>query len=280
MRIPSGDSSQFFGNYVGQKFGPYDSNTCWDYSLTETVETQLELERSLGRFTQEDLDWFKANGYIDEDGDFYLSRRWIAILSGVKDNGNDQAIGWQLAAKFGMIPFPMLPYSPAEVADKKTRSDFVNDYFNPDDITPEMESLGKEFLKRVKIQSEELGTRWTQRTPEVIQDALKQGSLPIGVPVPNDGTWNQVYVTWNKSKTVQHSVELYNYVPNDPFPYKIYDSYEPHLKQLSADYYIPIITRGIVTAADQALSPSLKTSVFKQFVQLLIKLGIAITKWS
>lgn len=274
VRVPSGDSSPFFGNYVGQKYGSYDTNTCWDFSLTEIIETQLAIERSLKRFSDDDIAWFKEKGYIDEDGDFYLSRRWIAILSGVKDNGNDQAIGWILAAKYGMIPFKMLPFELADLQGVNNRTDFINKYFSLDSITPEMIATGKEFLKRVKIQSEELGTRWNPRTPDMLSNALLQASLQVGIPV-NPSTWNNSTVNWDGSKKVVHSAEFYKYSPGTSFPYHTYDSYEPHLKELSSDYYIPLITRGIVTAiAGQMLSPKLSTGVWQQFVALLRRLGV------
>ncbi len=260
VRVPSGDSSPFFGNYYGQKYGPWDTDTCWDFGLCDNIETQLEIERSLGRFTQDDLTWFKANEYIDSDGDFNLSRRFIAILSGVRDKGNDPAIAWKLAEQYGMIPFSMLSFAIQDINGIDDRQGFVDKYFDVKSITPAMEAMGKEFLKRVSIQSEELGTRWTTRTSQMVTDALKQAPVQIGIPVPQDGSWNQIQVKWNGRKIVDHSVDLYRYFSDSAYPYYIYDSYEPHLKELSSDYYIPVMIRGIVTANN--LSPILTVSVW------------------
>lgn len=269
VRVPSGDSSAFFGNYVGQRFGPYDTNTCWDFALCNVIETQLEIERSLNRFDITQLQWFKDQGYIDEDGDFFFSRRWIAILSGQQDKGWDEALGWKMAEEYGMIPFSMLPYSVDDAYDENTKEAFNEEYFDLKAITPEMKALGKEFLERVTIRSEELGSRWSYNSPEPIIKALKQGSLQIGVPVPGY-LWNQENVKWNGDKNPSHSVELYKY---DETGYYIYDSYMPNLKKLSPDYFIPLITRGIVNAIPM-LSTKLSVPIWVQFIILLRRLGI------
>jgi len=249
LRLESGDWSPYFGTYEGQRYGYWDTQSCWDWAGVENCETQLEFLWKTGQFSLEDRKWFTDNGYIDEDGDFYLSRRWGAILGGVWDNGNDQIEFWRLAEKHGLIPNKMLPYVPTQYG---TRQDFIDDFFNPTLITPAMLAMGQEFLKRVKIQSKELGKRWSKRTPQMIKVALQQAPLQFGVPVPNDGTWNREKVKWDGSYDLDHSIECYAYKDGD-YPYKIYDSYIPFLKELSADYYVPIITQGILTARKPAI---------------------------
>lgn len=248
VRIPDGDSSPYFGNYLGQRYGRFDTSTCWAFAMCNIAETQLELEWKLGRFSEEQKKWFKDNGYIDEDGDFYLSRRWAAILSGVRDNGNEQRKGWEIAMAAGFIPHKMLPYSEADAYDEANQGEFNDEYFNKDVITKEMEKMGIEFLKRVNISAEPFGRLWENKSPDEIEKALKQGSLQIGIPIPWVGWNSKVNHDWDGQQLASHSVELYKYDRNDPYPYYIYDSYEPHLKRLSKNYYIPIATRAILTA--------------------------------
>lgn len=240
---PTGDWSKYFGTYEGQKHDDLDSNCCWAFSGNEVLEDWLTFLRETGIFTVADILWFKNNGYIDSDDDFYLSRRFIPILSGVKDNGNDPEDFWSLTGEYGAIPNSVLP--------------FTNniEYFDKTKVTPAMYALGKQFLTRVNIAYEELGKRWTRRDPKMIQGALFQGELQICIPIPKIvSLWNQVKVDWDGSMGADHAVALYKYDPiADPkYPYFIYDQYEPRLKQLSEDYYIPIITRGIVTPTPQA----------------------------
>lgn len=247
VRLADGDKwSNYFGNFEGQRYGYFDTYNCWNFAGIESLETQLEWLYKNGKMPAETIEWLTKSGYIDEDGDFYLSRRWGAILSGVKDAGNDTNDFWSIASKAGVIPNKMLPYEVGKDGFMiYTREDFIKDYFNPKLITKDMELMGLEFLKRFKIDWAELGKRHTRRNPVLIQSALRQCPLEIAIPVTqnwNIGTQKQ----WDGRTQADHAVELYDYV-DGPFPYKIYDSYEPHLKELSEDYYIPWITCGLLT---------------------------------
>jgi len=246
--LENGDSESFFGNYEGQRYGNYDTSDCWCFSGAEILETRLEMLEKLGLIPQETIDWAQANGYKDADGDWYISRRWIAILSNVRDQGNYQLNFWGLASVLGVIPNAMLPYSQQQAYQKVSRNDFNNDYYNGGVITPEMQALGKEFLKRFKIQAENISGGFMKNIDVSLKTYLKEGSLQIGIPVPQDGTWNKQNIDYpTKRYNADHAVELYKYDPTQKYPFYIYDSYEPHLKQLSSDYYIPIITRVAIT---------------------------------
>ena len=235
--LPSGDSSPYFGNYEGQKYGTWDTDLCWDFSFTELIETRLEMLEKMGLIPADTLAWCNANGYKDSDGDWYLSRRWEGILSGVQDNGNSSLNAAYLSAQMGLIPNSMLPYNQAEAYTDATRTQFIADYFNPSVITPAMKAMGLEFLKRFKIQAENEPVSITN-----IMTYLTEGSMTIGVPAQAPG-WNQIHVAPTTRQVADHAVELYAFVPTDPNPYKIYDSYEPHLKDLPKDYPIMILTR-------------------------------------
>lgn len=268
IRNEKGDWSPYFGQYEGQKHDDLDSNCCWAYSGNEVLEDSLEFLMNTSRMAQEDIKWFRDNGYIDEDGDFYLSRRFIPILSGVKRNGNDPENFWKLTLKYGAIPSAKLP--------------FTNniDYFDTAFITEEMYTLGEEFLKHIKIGYEELGSRWTVRTPDDIKWALKQGELVIGLAVPHDGSWNQEKVNFpaeHERNLAEHAVALWKYdeVADPEYPYFIYDQYQPNLKQLSKDYYLPLITRVVINPINM-LSPKLSLSTWIQFVNLLRKIGVLV----
>jgi hypothetical protein len=133
----------------------------------------------------------------------------------------------------------MLPYEPNQAYTDYTRTQFVADYFNPGVITPAMRDLGQEFLKRFTISGQPLTPNTTN-----IMTYLTEGSLQIGVPAVAPG-WNSVNVSRPVGdNNADHSVELYKYDPSGAaFPYYIYDSYEPHLKQLSKDYPIVLLNR-------------------------------------
>lgn len=281
VRHESGDWSVYFGGFEGQRYGYWETSCCWDWAGVEDCETQLEWLWKNNRLSADTKDWLTKNKYIDEEGDFYLSRRWGAILSGVKDSGNDQVDFWRIAKTAGLIPNWMLPYKLGDGGKIIASYDqFINDFFNKDVITKEMELMGKEFARRFNIEAQEVGKRWSRRNPVLIQAELKHAPLQIGVPVPKlTFLWNQVKIDWDGGTTAAHSVELYKYddVADPEYPYFIYDSYESHLKQLSKDYYIPLITKGVLTPVFFAPPVSIpKTEKEKTFID---KLWEAIHNW-
>lgn len=256
--LPDGDSTPYFGTYEGQRYGNFDTNDCWDFSACEVAETRLEMFWKMNLIPQESKDWLTKNGYIDSDGDFYLSRRWVAILSGVRDSGNVQIDFWNVASVAGLIPNSLLPYNPKDALAWIDKEQFNNDYFNPNVITKEMEQMGLEFLKRFKIMAENLSGGYLDDISTVLQTYLKEGTLQIGHPVPQDGSWNQTNVLQPKGRTVaDHATELYKFDQLSSYPFDIYDSYEPHLKKLSRNYYIPLITRvSIVPISTPVVVPT------------------------
>ncbi len=246
--LETGDSSPYFGTYEGQRIGGWDTECCWDFSACELMETRLTMFEKMGLIPQDTLDWAKANGYKDSSNDWYISRRWVAILSGVKDNGNDPINFWNIASILGVVPDSMLPYSPLEASKWITKGQFDNDYFNVNAITPEMRSMGQEFLRRFRIQAENLTGGYIDGISTTIQTYLKEGSLQICHPVPQNGSWNRVNVDYPVGRTdTDHATELYKFDQDLNYPFYIYDSYVPNLKQLSKNYYIPIIVRATIT---------------------------------
>lgn len=264
--LPDGDSSPYFGSYEGQRYGAWDTDDCWDFSACEIAETRLEILWKLNLIPQDDKDWLTQKGYIDSTGDFYISRRWVAILSGVKDSGNEPISFWHIASSAGIIPNSMLPYDPKEAQKWITKDQFDNDYFNPQVITKDMELLGQEFARRFKIQAENLPGGYLNDISVTLQTYLKEGSLQIGHPVPQDGSWNQTDINYPVGRTVaDHATELYKFDQVQQYPFYIYDSYEPHLKQLSSNYYIPLITRVVITPVSPAQVIPTKVSAWQMF---------------
>ncbi len=269
IRLQTGDWSPFFGQYEGQKHDDLDSNCCWAYAENEKLEDNLEYNWKNGLFSKETMKWFDDNGYIDSDGDFYLSRRFIPILSGVKRNGNDPANFWSLTVGttftngYGAIPNKLLPYTNNE------------EYFDKSKITPEMYALGREFLKRVNIEVQEVGSRWIKKDMTLLKGELFRGELSACIPVPHDGSWNQVRVNYPGVVKAEHDVALYRIdeIADYNYPYFIYDQYEPHLKQLSRDYEFPIVIQTIVTPKVQVIPNPVSQ------LTLGAKIWIAIMEW-
>lgn len=258
VRNTTGDWSLYFGIYESQKYWLWDTDCCWAFSGIEVVEDQLEFLWKTNQFSEEAKAFFTSNGYVYPDGDFYLSRRFVPVLSGVRDNGNDQINFWKIAAKYGLIPNSSLPYTIVQAEAWRTKDMFDNDYFNPACITVEMKALGQKFLQYVGISYEWIEKEGTMPDTLDIRTILYNSPLQIGIPVPREVIfWNQVKVKWDGTRSADHAVELYRFDPEaDPeYPYFVYDQYEPHLKQLSKDYFLPLVTHGLVSAIPAGVNP-------------------------
>lgn len=255
VRVPESDWSKYFGKYQNQKWEAWDSNSCWCLSAVNCAEDQLEWLWKNKMFSQEAKDFFVRNDYIDSEGDFSCSERYLEILSGVHDDGNDQMEAWKLMQKYGLIPRKDLTYSADKAKGYVSKSAFNADYFNSQAIIQEMRDKGQKFLTYVNIARQTIGKTWTTPDVLILKAALKQAPLQIGVPVPTFvQVWNSNYVSYAGEKSADHAIELYGINGNGD--YLIFDQYMPNLKVLSKNYYLPFVTQGILTAVQpQSLNP-------------------------
>ncbi len=253
IRVSDSNWSPYFGKYENQKWGAYDSESCWCLSSVNSFEDQMEWLWKNNKFSQEAKDFFTNNGYIDSDGDFSLSERFHEILDGNFLNGGTPEEAWQSFASNGMIPRSMLTYSVEQANKWVNPSQFAQDYFNPLAVTQQMKDLGNKFRNYITIQFQTIGTPWTTPTPAVLRKALQQAPINIGIscPIVNVYNWNNTFVQYDGGRTPQHEVELYALDSNNA--YQIFDQYLPNLKTLSSDYYIILCHQGIVNAVASAL---------------------------
>lgn len=252
VRVPTANWSPWFGDYQKQKWGTYDSDSCWALSAINCFEDQLEWLYKNGMFSTEAKNFFSINGYLDEDGDFSLSERFLEILSGVRNGGNDQMQAGILAQKYGCIPRSLLNYSDEKANSFDTNQEFLDDYFNHDDVTVRMLQLGQQFLKYVNISRQYIGSLWQTPNRDILIAAIKQTPPQIGIPIEDPNEWNTGNVPYKGTRTVaDHAVELYA-IDTDG-SYLIFDQYEPHLKRLAPNYYIPIVTQYILNAVNPVI---------------------------
>lgn len=251
VRISDGNWSPYFGKYQNQKWGAWDSDSCWCLSSINCTEDQLEWLWKNGMFSPEAKNFFTQNGYIDSDGDFSLSERFHEILCGNKDTGGTAQEAWQSFKARGFLPRSQLTYSPEQANKWGTQNAFNADYFNQSAVTQPMRDLAKQSLKYLKIDYQTIGKMWITPNRQVLQAALKQAPLNYGIPIPvNVSNWNVVNVQYDGSVNLAHEVEGY-YIP-DIGPYYVFDQYLPNLKTLSTNYYLPTVYQGIITATTPA----------------------------
>ncbi len=251
-RLGSKKWTDYFGKYQNQKWGVWDSDSCWALSAINCVEDQMEYLWKNKMFSKEAQDFFTKNGYIDSDGDFSLSERYLEILSGVHDQGNNQMEAGRLMQIYGCIPRSDLTYTQNQANQWHTKEGFNADYFNINAITMDMRNKGQKFLTYVNIARQWIGKGWVTPEPMLLIACLKQAPLQIGIPCTADN-WNATFVKYNGVRTANHAVELYDIDATGN--YQIFDQYLPNLKTLSKDYYIPMVSQIIVTATPQ-MSPN------------------------
>ena len=191
-----------------------DKLNCVTQSNHNDIELQLNQMIADNTIPVGHLDWLSQKGYLDSMGKVNTSEKFNSIL-----NGTAQLRGnylWRVAddaRKNGLIPQTMLP----EVVDEDWDT-----YYNPDQITPEMMELGKEFITWFAISYE-----WI--TDHSLDNLVKQlQHAPIQIVFPNHA------VVEIKSKQ-----ELLDY----------FDSYNPWVKerlQSSITAYLKLIINPII----------------------------------
>jgi len=124
--------------------GVQDFMDCVTRGHNNEIEKQLNYIVDLGMFSDELVDWLTEKGYITDNG-LELSDRFPAMLSNTSRNGNSMKAPIQAILDHGCIPKSMLPANSSMTWDA---------YHNKDDITDEMLELGKEWIKRIKINYE------------------------------------------------------------------------------------------------------------------------------
>lgn len=226
-----------------QKF-KFDTNECSQLSGCNTMATYCNFLKRTGKFPISTLKWFEDNGYFDDNGKFAFSEQFAGIISGTSINGGSQWEFWRSASRFGVLPRKDLNYTVEESQKFATQEAMCFDYYNKGNITPAMYAKALESLKYISISYEWVWYNLDKSCPfELIEEALKQAPLQIGTPVCMS-TWNSGNVKYCGLTNVGHASEMYG---ETLASWKIQDHYNPYQKTIEKDYFIPLITKGIIT---------------------------------
>ena len=273
LNVPTGNWLQFFGDFQDQRFGRWDSDSCWALSAINSVEDQLNWLWVNGYFNPEAKAFFLSNNYCDANGVFSLSEMFHEILCGQRDQGGTSPMAWQSFFDKGFIPRSQLTYTVAQSNQWNSQEEFNNDYFNPAKVTPAMIILGQQSKNYIKTAYQTIGKSYVTPSLLNLTQALKQAPLCIGIPIPADvQSWNSPIVKYDGGRIPAHEVELYGI--DDKGQYLIFDQYEPHLKVLSADYLLIFVTQGIVYAVAPAT-----TNPIPQPTQSQVDFWTAVQNW-
>lgn len=251
VRNASGDWTKDLPTFKDQREDGWDTDCCWLYAaVVDVVATQCNFLKRTGQFPAESLAWFEANGYIDANGLFSFSERFLAVKakypdgSPVRDGGNDQIQSPMLMNEYGLLPYvdfnadPRLTFA--------SRAAFDAYFFDGAEVTAAMSAKALKCLEYLSILYEWIGKEGTMPPLQDIRAMQFQSPMQVGAPVPEQvGAWNAPVIKWDGSTVVAHSVGLMRVNADDTFG--IADQYQPRLKTLSADYPIPMVSHIYVT---------------------------------
>lgn len=237
---PSGDwtkyrpTDEWQRRYIPPSSLGYDTNSCTDFSCLNSIEAQITRMLEANEIPTETVNKMESLGYF-QDGRVNFNDWYNAITAGTTNaTGNTLYATWDAVRKDGLIP--------------QSAGHQVNDFVSAKEWfgtkpTADQYALGKQFLTIFNVKYEwvtigQLGM-W-----DLFEYHLKQA--PLHVLVPTRDTWNNLLVKNVGPYTgVNHAIGMYAQEKN--VSHSILDHYNPFLKKLAWDYYVPYALKGVVT---------------------------------
>lgn len=217
---PSADNRPFKPSEEHQS-GKDDKMNCVTVSGSGCMETILNILLFNKTLNQAQLDFLKKYPFIGADGVVRISTRWAAIQNGTTRNGNYAERVAQWYRDNGFIPEVLLPNDQTLGWD---------DYYNTACLTPEMKKIADE--SKVLF---ELNYEWVNGDEKNLSNNLKRGAIQLLTAVCPG--WSNMTPIPSCGYNVQHATELLYCQPTGERD--IWDSYDPHNKQLAKDYPVP-----------------------------------------
>lgn len=227
--------------YEPQRF-IYDLNECSQLGgFITPLETYFNRLKRLGLLSQSFLDFCTANGYFDSNEKFSFSERFTGILDGTSINGNTMQSAWLCGQRFGILPRSKLNWTLADAAQFPNQALMDTSYYNPAVITQDMIDLAAAFKTFANVSWGWCADGTTGMTLEQLTNALKTSPIALAGPVPSPvELWNQVNVPYTSNSDIVHCFCGYKIDSTQINPVYIADQYQPWLKQLAINYYLPI----------------------------------------
>lgn len=205
-KLKGEDWTSFLPAYEGQRFENFDSMDCVTRSGLNCLETEFNYKIANKLFSEANIKWLNDQGYI-ENGKVNFNDSFNAALSGTTERGNTFKNVADSFRKDGLIPERMY-----QSGKGLTFKQYVAQ--PPSHLI----LLGQEFLTRFNINYEIVYRN-------KFEVALDYAPVQVGVFAWN--LKNGIYV--NNGSAINHGVMLFK---QD----HIFDSYEPHIKQLAPEF--------------------------------------------
>lgn len=237
-RNPSGDWEPFKPTDERQlRQGFYDTLSCVTFSALNIVETQIRWLMETGKIPEAFLRQMKDLGYIDENGHPNFNDHFTAVMSGTTMNGNSLQKVWDSIRNDGLLP----------QAEGQQVGDFANTaaWLDRSTITQEQIDKAKKFKEMFDISYE-----WVVINEPGAWDkfAFHVKQAPLHIATPTCGSWNtsppSIVTQCGDYKTLNHATSYFGQSPGAY--HKDLDHYNPFVKWLDWNYYIPYAIKGIV----------------------------------
>lgn len=238
---PSGDWTKYRSTDEWQRRNVnnvlgYDTNSCTDFSCLNSIEAQIERMLAEDEIPQETIDKMTSLGYFDDNGKINFNDWFNAITAGTNDTtGNTLYAAWDAVRNYGLIP---------QAAGAQV-NDFTNatGWFGTKPTANEY-ALGKQFNTIFDVAYEWVSIGQLNQW-DLFDYHLKQA--PLHVLVPTGSTWNNTTVS-NPTPVftgVNHAIAIL--AQEDGVSHTALDHYNPFLKTLEWNYYIPYALKGVVS---------------------------------
>jgi len=215
--LPSGDWTPYLPAGEEQARAGVETMACVSFSACNNVEAIFNWMIDNDKISVQNLIWLKNNGYIDGNGKFESSDRFVAKFSGTGKNGNSLKNVGEAIRKTGLVPENKWPFA--------TGMSWAEYYKYP---STEAIKLGRDFLERFQINYEVVPESQNK-------EGLKYSPLQTAVHAWNGQDGNGIYIRNNGA--LNHAISLIKVASN--LIKSIFDHYKignSFIKFLAADF--------------------------------------------
>lgn len=267
-RNPSGDWEKYrptdeWQRYFLNSILGYDTLSCVTFSALRIVAMQVEWMIETNALPPVTVEWLKAQGYIDENGKVNFNEHFTAVMSGTSMNGNSLQAVWDSIRRDGLLPQKDGP----AVNDFTTTQAWL-----ANTITQAQKDKAALWLNFFDEAYEWVVLNQPGRW-DLFELHVKQA--PLHIATPTCASWNNPAGTLvtgcGDYKDLNHATSYIAQVKQGASIqyHKDLDHYNPFIKMLAPDYYMPYALKGVVYAKGAAPKPQppatfdIRTYVFK-----------------
>lgn len=216
----------------------YDTYSCMTFSALNIVEMQFAYLVKTGAFTDAQISEMKELGYLNENGEANFNDWFTAVMSGTDENGNSYQDVLDSIRNHGLLP----QSEGYQVNDFATRAEYLGTF-----PSQAQKDKALKIKKYIKLVYEWVVCDLAGANIEIMKKHLKQA--PLHILTPTGSNWNTkppAIISDPGMKTVNHAtacIGIGTFI-------KDLDHYNPFIKNLAIDYYIPYAMKVVVSLQD------------------------------